>query len=189
MRDMPSIPSLDALNAMSADAFAAAIGPVVERAPRFLAQLAAARPFTSDAAMIDAMHEVASAMPEQDQIELIEAHPRIGADPSEMSALSTAEQGSEEEEEVAAEIAAAEEARVGEELRMLNELYEKRFGFRYVVFVAGRPMAAIIPLIEHALRNDREAELRRAVHDAIYVAGDRLARLRGTRDDGEEEPA
>ena len=61
---------------------------------------------------------------------------------------------------------------------MLNEIYEAHFGFRYVVFVAGRPREAIIPLIEVALRNDREAELRRAVDDAVYIAADRLASLR-----------
>jgi 2-oxo-4-hydroxy-4-carboxy--5-ureidoimidazoline (OHCU) decarboxylase len=184
MHNAPSIPSLDALNAMSADEFTTVMGPLVEGARGFLSQLAAARPFTSDAAMVDAMHEVASAMAESDQVELLQAHPRIGGDPAEMSVLSTAEQDAEEE--VAAELAAEEAARIGEELAMLNDLYEGRFGFRYVVFVAGRPKAAIVPLIEHALRNDRDAELRRAVHDAIYIAGDRLARLRGTRDDGEE---
>jgi 2-oxo-4-hydroxy-4-carboxy--5-ureidoimidazoline (OHCU) decarboxylase len=74
---------------------------------------------------------------------------------------------------------AAELRRADEELAMLNELYEQRFGFRYVIFVAGRPRDEIVPLLEHALVNDREVELRRAVDDAIYIAGDRLRRLRG----------
>jgi 2-oxo-4-hydroxy-4-carboxy--5-ureidoimidazoline (OHCU) decarboxylase len=83
----------------------------------------------------------------------------------------------------ALEEAAAERVRLitlaYEELAMLNELYEANFGFRYVVFVAGRPKTEIVPLIERALRNDREVELRRAVDDVIYIAGDRLRRLRG----------
>jgi 2-oxo-4-hydroxy-4-carboxy--5-ureidoimidazoline (OHCU) decarboxylase len=94
--------------------------------------------------------------------------------------MSFVEQGYDAEE---AEDAAAEEVRrtqlAYEELAMLNELYEQRFGFRYVIFVAGRPKTEIVPLLERALRNDREAELRRAVDDAIYIAGDRLRRLRG----------
>ncbi len=61
---------------------------------------------------------------------------------------------------------------------MLNEIYEGHFGFRYVVFVAGRPREAIIPLMEIALRNDRDAELRRAVDDTVYIAHDRLIGLR-----------
>lgn len=183
MQDGPSIPDLDLLNAMDVDAFAAAVAPLVEGAARFSSRLALARPFSSDAALLDAMHEVASGMPEADQLELLDAHPRIGADPAEMSALSSAEQDAARDP--AEEIATATAVRVGEELAMLNELYERRFGFRYVVFVAGRPREAIIPLVEHALRNEREAELRRGVHDAIYIAGDRLARLRGTRDGDE----
>ena len=32
----------------------------------------------------------------------------------------------------------------------LNDAYEARFGFRFVIFVAGRPRAAIVPLLEAA---------------------------------------
>ena len=81
--------------------------------------------------------------------------------------------------EEAATQRAADLRRADEELAMLNELYERRFGFRYVIFVAGRPRDEIVPLLEHALVSDREVELRRAVDDAIYIAGDRLRRLRG----------
>lgn len=87
--------------------------------------------------------------------------------------------GEAELAEQAASLRAAELRRADEELAMLNELYEQRFGFRYVIFVAGRPRDEIVPLLEHALYNDREVELRRAVDDAIYIAGDRLRRLRG----------
>jgi 2-oxo-4-hydroxy-4-carboxy--5-ureidoimidazoline (OHCU) decarboxylase len=176
-----TLPSVDALNVMSIEEFGTVISPLVEGAPRFLMRLAAARPFTSDAAMVDAMHEVASSMSEEEQVELVEAHPRVGADAAAMSTLSRAEQ--------AADGGSDEATFVAEELANLNELYEGRFGFRYVVFIAGRPPEALIPLMEHALRNEREAELRRAVHDAIYIAGDRLWRLRGAEDGDAEELA
>ncbi len=42
---------------------------------------------------------------------------------------------------------------------MLNEEYEKKFGFRFVVFVAGRPRDAIIPIIKDRMNNSREQEL------------------------------
>jgi 2-oxo-4-hydroxy-4-carboxy--5-ureidoimidazoline (OHCU) decarboxylase len=180
MEQDSSFPAIDELNAMSVEAFGSAISPLVEGAPRFLMHLADARPFTSDAAMLDAMHGVASSMTEEEQLELIEAHPRVGADAATMSALSRTEQG--------VDGAAGETSYVAEELANLNELYERRFGFRYVVFIAGRPPEAVIPLMEAALRNEREAELRRAVHDAIYIAGDRLKRLRPV-DAGDEEDA
>ena len=48
------IPGADALNAFSADAFAGAVAPLFEGAPGFLRRLAAARPFDSDEAIMDA---------------------------------------------------------------------------------------------------------------------------------------
>jgi OHCU decarboxylase len=168
-----SIPDIAELNDLSADAFATALAPLFEGAPRFLRRVAEARPFESDSELFVAAHEVALSMPEDKRLELIGAHPRIGADPQTVSALSFQEQGYEQE---SAED--AEATRAHEELAMLNEIYEARFGFRYVVFVAGRSKAEIVPLLEHALRNDRAAELRRALDDAIDIAADRLARLR-----------
>ena len=99
--------------------------------------------------------------------------------------MSYAEQGyGDELDEEALELAeeqaalARETVRAYEELAMLNELYEERFGF--ATRVRGRrPKTEIVPLLERALRNDRDAELRRAVDETIDIAGDRLRRLRG----------
>jgi 2-oxo-4-hydroxy-4-carboxy--5-ureidoimidazoline (OHCU) decarboxylase len=179
--DQP-FPGIDRLNAMSEADFAAAMTPLFEGAPRFLQRLAGARPFALEEELIGAARETAHAMPEAEQLELLAAHPRIGADPASLSRLSEREQGyvpdaGEEDEDGDEQV--GEPVYVGEELAMLNEIYEAHFGFRYVVFVAGRPREAIIPLMEVALRNDRAAELRRAIDDAIYIAADRLASLRG----------
>jgi hypothetical protein len=111
-------------------------------------------------------------MPEEEQIELLAAHPRIGADPATVSTLSHAEQGYDEEPP-------SDDAWVDDELLALNEAYEQRFGFRFVVFVAGRPRRDILPLLEHAVASDREEELRRALDDTILIAADRMRALRG----------
>jgi 2-oxo-4-hydroxy-4-carboxy-5-ureidoimidazoline decarboxylase len=171
--DSPPIPEVSELNALSADAFAAALAPLFEGAMRFLVRVAEQRPFDSDAELLAAAHEVAISMPEEERVELVEAHPRIGADVETVSALSRDEQGFDDEAEDDTET-----ARAYEELAMLNEIYERQFGFRYVVFVAGRAKADIVPLLEHALRNDRDAELRRALDETVDIAADRLARLR-----------
>ncbi len=126
-----------------------------------------------------AAREVAAVAPEPELVELLAAHPRIGADPGEMSDLSRGEQ----------EDGAAPDEALAQELADLNATYEARFGFRYVVFVAGRPRAEIVPLMEVALRNERDAELRRGVDDAIYIAADRLRAARGQGGDpGENGP-
>ena len=157
-----------ALNALSASAFADALAPLFEGAPRFLARLAGLRPFASDAAILAAARDAAAAAPEDELTELLAAHPRIGADPGLMSELSRQEQYD----------GAVANVALVRELSDLNAAYEARFGFRYVVFVAGRPRAAIPSLMREAVNNDRDGELRRGASDAISIAGDRLARAR-----------
>ena len=169
-----AFPRIEDLDQLPAESFVGEITPLFEGAPRFLARLAAERPFGTEERLLEAAFEIAHGMPEKEQLELVEAHPRIGSPPEAVSAASYAEQGYAEEAADDPDV-----TRAYEELAMLNEVYERRFGFRYVVFVAGRPKAEIVPLLEHALRNEREPELRRAVDDTIYIAGDRLRALRG----------
>ena len=63
------------------------------------------------------------------------------------------------------------------ELARLNAAYERRFGFRYCVFVAGRPRAALLPGMEAALGADREPELHRALDAVVDIAADRYRTL------------
>jgi len=175
------LPATDDLNALSEEGFVEALAPLFEGAPRFVRRLAAVRPFDNDEALLNAAREVAAVAPEPELLELLNAHPRIGAPPAAMSPLSREEQGDGPDDGEP-----TSDPGLDEELVALNEIYEARFGFRYVIFVAGRPPSAIAPLIEVALRNDRKAELRRGVDDAIYVAGDRLRRLRGADEPSEE---
>ena len=74
----------------------------------------------------------------------------------------------------AAEQAAAELAR---ELARLNDAYEARFGFRYVIFVAGRPRAAIVPLLTAAIDGDPLAERERGLRDVVHIGRARAARI------------
>jgi 2-oxo-4-hydroxy-4-carboxy--5-ureidoimidazoline (OHCU) decarboxylase len=156
------VPALDAL---PGDAFVAAAAPWFEGAPRFLARLAAARPFGDVETLFGRAEAIALAMPEDEQLELIDAHPRLGAPPSSVSAASFREQGYDRETTEA--IA---------ELGRLNAEYETRFGFRFCVFVAGRPRPALVPVLRGALAADRDAEIRRALHDVVAIARDRFER-------------
>jgi 2-oxo-4-hydroxy-4-carboxy-5-ureidoimidazoline decarboxylase len=116
-------------------------------------------------------------MPEEEQRELIDAHPRLGAPPGSVSALSYVEQGYGGDDAKAA--AEAEREHVAAELIRLNEAYEARFGFRYCVYVAGRPRAALLPGFEAALLADRDAERRRALGDVVAIARARYRSLGG----------
>ncbi|MGH2406826.1 MAG: 2-oxo-4-hydroxy-4-carboxy-5-ureidoimidazoline decarboxylase [Candidatus Limnocylindrales bacterium] len=158
--------SIEELDRLSADAFVAAVAPLFEGAPRFLVRLAAERPFGSAGALFSSARGIARGMPEEDQLELIDAHPRLGAAPESVSPISYIEQGYERSV-----------TDLAEELRRLNAAYEARFGFRYCVFVAGRSRSALLPGMESALDADRDVEIARALDAVIDIAHDRWHKL------------
>lgn len=167
-RRFPLIGDLDALPPETA---AALLAPLFEDAPRFLARLAAERPFVDDATLVARARDLARSLPEAEQIELLGAHPRIGADPASVSELSHAEQGYGDD-------GPQPEPWIAEELDALNDAYERIFGFRFVIFVAGRPRSAIVPILEASLHDERISELRRGLDDVVHIAADRLRTLR-----------
>jgi 2-oxo-4-hydroxy-4-carboxy-5-ureidoimidazoline decarboxylase len=167
-------PTIRELDALDADACRAALAPLFEGAPRFLARLCAERPFGDAARLFARARVIARAMPEPEQLELIDAHPRLGAPREAVSLLSFVEQGYDRESaEAAATAAGRERAGVAAELERLNAAYEARFGFRYCVFVAGRSRAALLPDMEAALGAAREAEIARALGAVVDIATDR----------------
>jgi 2-oxo-4-hydroxy-4-carboxy--5-ureidoimidazoline (OHCU) decarboxylase len=99
--------------------------------------------------------EVALALPEQDRIAALAAHPRIG-EPSE-------EQRGAEPEVLA-------------ELARLNDAYERRFGFAFVVFVDGRTRAELLPVLRERLGRSRAEELEEGLRALCAIARNRWTR-------------
>jgi 2-oxo-4-hydroxy-4-carboxy--5-ureidoimidazoline (OHCU) decarboxylase len=103
--------------------------------------------------------EVAASLPDEEKKEVLDAHPAIGAKAN-LSARSAAEQGSDE----------------APELAELNRRYEERFGFRFVVFVNGRPKRELVPILRERLERTREEELDTAIDELCAIAEDRWRR-------------
>jgi 2-oxo-4-hydroxy-4-carboxy--5-ureidoimidazoline (OHCU) decarboxylase len=99
---------------------------------------------------------VAATLPEDEKREILDAHPAIGGRPT--SARSAREQGTDDDPAVLAELAG------------LNEAYEKRFGFRFVVFVDGRPRREIVPVLRERLERTPEEELTTGVDELVRIA-------------------
>lgn len=151
---------------MAADApplDASRVAAAFERAPRLVASLAGARHADADQVVAHAAAALRE-MSDAERAAVLDAHPRIGADPATLSAASSREQG------------AGADAATRAELAALNEEYEERFGFRCVIFVAGRSPADLIPAIRRRLRNDRAAELEAGIREFLAIARDRLTR-------------
>jgi 2-oxo-4-hydroxy-4-carboxy-5-ureidoimidazoline decarboxylase len=172
----PRAVSVAELDGLDDAACREALAPLFEGAPGFLARLVAARPFGSADALFAEARRIAHAMPEPEQIELIDAHPRLGAPPGSVSAHSFSEQGYARGSTDAA--AGGGPDHVAHELERRNDAYEARFGFRYCVFVAGRPRAALLPDMAAALDRPRDAELHRALDAVLEIAADRYLRGR-----------
>jgi 2-oxo-4-hydroxy-4-carboxy-5-ureidoimidazoline decarboxylase len=164
-------PTIDELDRLSAAAFVETVSPWFEGAPRYLRRLAAERPYRTWDSFWGIARTVAQAMPEAEQIELIDAHPRLGAPKGSVSAMSFIEQGYDRESADAA--VEAERRRVDRELLRLNDAYEAKFGFRFCIFVAGRPRRVLIPIFEDAFDRPRDKELRRALIAVVDIAEDR----------------
>lgn len=149
-----------------------------EGAPRFLDRVEAAGPFPDDDVLFHVARDIAHAMPEAEQLELIDAHPRLGAPPGTVSAMSYREQGYDLGAGTPDHAPPAPGTTdVAAELERLNDAYEARFGFRYCVFVAGRSREALLPDMAAALKADRTSELHRALDAVVDIAIDRHAKL------------
>jgi 2-oxo-4-hydroxy-4-carboxy--5-ureidoimidazoline (OHCU) decarboxylase len=166
--------AIEPLDGASPDDFAIAVAPLFEGAPRFLARLAAARPFGTWQGLFDAARSIAHGMPEDERVDLVDAHPRLGAPPATVSKLSFGEQGYDRDAAatVAAD-AARERDRLATELERLNRAYEAQFGFRYCVHVAGRTRSELLPEMNAALARERDSELHRALDAVVDIAIDR----------------
>ena len=101
-------------------------------------------------------------VPEEERVEALNAHPRIGE--RRLSATSAREQGTDED------------PRVMDELERLNQVYENRFGFRFLVFVNRRSRAEILEVLRQRITRSREQEMETAIDELVAVARDRWRR-------------
>jgi len=106
--------------------------------------------------------DVIAELDEQDKIEALAAHPAIGA--THLSERSAAEQGGQADPVVMTE------------LSYLNQVYEEKFGFRFVVFVNSRPKSEILEVLRQRLERTRDEELQAGLEELVAIARDRYQR-------------
>ena len=104
---------------------------------------------------LDVAEDVIAELSEAEKVQALAAHPRIGEPSPE-------QQG--EEPEVLAELAE------------LNQAYERKFGFKFVVFVNRRPRRELVPILRQRLRRTREEEMETGLAELVAIARDRWTR-------------
>jgi hypothetical protein len=99
--------------------------------------------------------DVIAQLPEEDKAAALAAHPRIGEPSPEQR---------------------GEDPAVLAELAYLNQVYEEKYGFRFVVFVNRRSRADLIPVLQDRLQRTREEELETGLEELVRIAEDRWRR-------------
>jgi 2-oxo-4-hydroxy-4-carboxy--5-ureidoimidazoline (OHCU) decarboxylase len=108
-------------------------------------------------------HSLVHELTDDEKREILDAHPAIGRR-SGLSARSAAEQGTDDDPEILAELA------------RLNAEYEARHGFRFVVFVNRRPKSEILDVLRGRIDNPTDEELETALGELVAIAEDRWRR-------------
>jgi 2-oxo-4-hydroxy-4-carboxy-5-ureidoimidazoline decarboxylase len=106
--------------------------------------------------------DVLVALSHEEKVEALNAHPAIGA--KRLSIRSAEEQVSDSDPAVLSELA------------YLNQVYEEKFGFRFVVFVAGRPKREIVQVLGERIGRTSEEELETGLEELVAIARDRWTR-------------
>ncbi len=112
---------------------------------------------------LERAEDVLVALSHKEKQEALGAHPAIGQRAG-LSARSAAEQGDDADQAVL------------DELERLNREYEAEFGFRFVVFVNGRPKSEILDILRMRIGRTKEQELDTGCRELVAIARDRWTR-------------
>jgi hypothetical protein len=101
---------------------------------------------------LDVAEEVAAGLAEEDQVAALGTHPRIG------------------------EKSPEQRGDMPPDLVELLGAYEAKFDLPFVVFVAGRDRAELVPVLRERLERTREEELTTGLRELAAIARDRWTR-------------
>jgi OHCU decarboxylase len=140
---------------------------------RWVARMIAARPFGSPEQARDQANRIWNGLATDDWIEAFGHHPRIGERKAAIAQDPTSVAWSAEEQ---SHVATAAQTLKGE-LARVNEAYERRFGFIYIVCASGRSAEELLVTARRRLSNDRDAELKIAAEEQRQIMQLRLGKL------------
>ena len=165
---MTAVAAIEEANSLDRAAFVARFGGIYERSPWVAEAAWERRPFADRPALERAMQETVRQAGRTRQLELLRAHPRLGTRLA-LSGFSQAEQALAG----LGELTAAERA----ELEMLNESYERKFGFPFIFAVRNASLRAILESCRNRIDADTAAEFDESLRQVFRIAAFRLADL------------
>lgn len=163
--------TIEELNAEPADRIAERLR-ACNAAPRFVAELLAGRPYPDGAALAARAGAVARALPWDDVLAALAAHPRIGDRVEENSAEAAA---SRREQSSMADADPALRAALLDG----NRAYEQRFDHVFLIRAAGRTPGEMLAELRRRLANDEETERAEVTEQLAQITELRVAAMVG----------
>lgn len=142
-------------------------------AARWVSAMLARRPFADEAAVAVAAAESYKLLKDEDWLEAFRHHPKIGDIANlRKKFAATAHLASQEQ----AGVAAASEATLAR-FAALNDEYERRHGFIFIVCATGKSAGEMLALLEDRIVNGPAIELRKAVEEQKKITALRLEKI------------
>jgi OHCU decarboxylase len=136
-------------------------------------EMTARRPFSSIAEFTDAADRIWWALSPKDWLEAFRSHPKIGERKAAQETSAEALSWSSKEQAGVSDAPAD----TIETLVNLNNRYEEKFGFIYIVCATGKSSTELLAILRERLNNERDHELRTAAAEQAQITRLRLHKL------------
>jgi 2-oxo-4-hydroxy-4-carboxy-5-ureidoimidazoline decarboxylase len=160
---------LDALNRAGKDDFIAALGGIFEHSPWIAAAIVEHRPFTSLAALHEAMKSAVRATSDEQKLALLRIHPDLAGKAAQAGTI-TADSKSEQGSAGLDRLSAPE----FERFNTLNAAYNRKFNFPFILCVRRHTKDSIFRQFEDRITNDLPTEYEAALNEIFRITALRL---------------
>jgi OHCU decarboxylase len=135
--------------------------------------MAGERPFQSFSQLTETADRIWWSLEPADWLDAFHSHPKIGEKKAAVAVAADAQKWSEDEQ-AGTRVAAAETMN---EVRELNNAYEKKFGFIFIVSASGKSSGEMLAILRERLLHNSDEELRIAAAEQAKITQLRLRKL------------
>ncbi|MEN3326275.1 MAG: allantoicase [Acidobacteriota bacterium] len=140
---------------------------------RWAVELANARPYETPETLLATADDVWWSLDRSDWLEAFRSHPKIGEKKAAEKVSAQSQQWSGQEQSGVANASQT----TGDSLAALNEEYEQKFGFIFIICATGKTSDEMLSALRERLQHDREAELPIAAAEQGKITELRLKKL------------
>ena len=140
---------------------------------RWAAEMTRQRPFANEERLLTAANNVWWSLGHQDWLEAFRSHPKIGEKKAAEKVSAQSQQWSGQEQSSVANAPAD----TASSIATLNEDYEQKFGYIFIICASGKTPGEILTALRERLRHDPKAELPIAAAEQGKITELRLKKL------------